>query len=169
METSKNIRPVTNRLLRHFNIMTDTEFRKDTMTNIFTQLLGHFHADFSLSVRNIHSQLVEAGISVYEDVRNTFKPSNTNPHYNYHFRDIWKVFKGICGASSNHIVWAKDALKLWYNENMRIYHDRLSTEEDRVVFKNIVKNRFPDLGFEKEEIISQDRTIFGNFAQEMIK
>ena len=115
METSRNIRPVTNRLIRHFNVMTDTEFGRDTMTNIFTQLLAHFHADFSLSVQNIQSQLVEAGISIYEDVRNTFKSNSINPHYNFHFRDIWKVFKGVCEASSEHVVWAKDVLKLWYN------------------------------------------------------
>jgi len=115
METSRNIRPVTNRLIRHFNVMTDTEFGRDTMANIFAQLLAHFHANFSLSVQNIQSQLVEVGISIYEDVRNTFKSNNINPHYNFHFRDIWKVFKGVCEASSEHVVWAKDVLKLWYN------------------------------------------------------
>jgi len=44
---------------------------------------------------------------------------------------------------------------------MRIYHDRLSSEKDRTVFKKLLKARFPELGYEKEEIINQDRTVFG--------
>ena len=58
METSRGLAPVTSRLVRHFNVMTDTEFGKETMTNIFTQLLTHFHQGFSPSVTNIHSQMV---------------------------------------------------------------------------------------------------------------
>ena len=63
-------------------------------------------------------------------------------------------------------VWAKDALKLWYNENMRVYHDRMSNEEDRSWFKNMMAGFFPDFGYEKEEIMSSERTIFGSFVQE---
>ena len=58
METSRGLAPVTSRLVRHFNVMTDTEFGKETMTNIFTQLLTQFHQGFSPSVTNIHSQMV---------------------------------------------------------------------------------------------------------------
>ena len=127
METSR-INPVSNRLVRHFNVMTDTEFSKETMSTIFNQLLSHFHQGFNPSVVNLHSQMVEAGISVYEQTRNKLVSSSVNPHYDFHFRDIWKVFKGISSASNEHTKWAKDALKLWYNENMRIYNDRLSCE-----------------------------------------
>ena len=93
METSRGLAPVSDRLVRHFNVMTDTAFGKETMTTIFSQLLSHFHKGFSPSVVNIHSQMVEAGISVYEQTKLKLTPSNNNPHYDFHFRDIWKVFK----------------------------------------------------------------------------
>ena len=149
--------------------MTDTEFGKETMTTIFSQLLSHFHQGFSPSVTNIHSKMVEAGISIYQQTRSKLALTKINPHYDFHFRDIWKVFKGICGASAEHTHWAKDAIRLWYNENMRIYHDRLSCEEDRITFRNIVDGFFPEFGFEKEEVMTSDRTVFGRFSSKGYK
>ena len=32
----------------------------------------------------------------------------------------------------------QDLIKLWYHENMRVFHDRLTTEEDRAYLKNIL-------------------------------
>ena len=169
METSGGLPRVTNRLLRHFNVMTDTELGKETMSTIFSQLLSHFHQGFSPFVRNIHSQMISAGISLYEQTRNKLTTSNDNPHYNFHFRDVWKVFRGISNASSTHTRWAKDALKLWYNENMRVYYDRLSCGEDRTSFKDTIDGFFPEFGFEKEEVMTSDVVMFENFTADGYK
>jgi dynein heavy chain, axonemal len=115
MEAYGGAATVSNRLIRHFNLMTETEFGRDTMTSIFSQLLSHFHKGIGLSVRNIHSQLIEASLSVYGKVRDYFTPNSKTPHYIFNFRDVWKVFRGLGSASLQHVNWAKDALKLWYN------------------------------------------------------
>ena len=43
---------------------------------------------------------------------------------------------------------------------MRVYHDRLSSEEDRTFFKNLLDGYFPEFGYEKEEIMNENRLIF---------
>jgi dynein heavy chain, axonemal len=59
----------------------------------------------------------------------------------------------------------KDLLKLWYHENMRVFHDRLTTGEDRVYLINMLSSFFKDFGFEKEEILTSERILFGDFTQ----
>jgi dynein heavy chain len=60
------------------------------------------------------------------------------------------VFQGLCSASSKHVIEAKDLVKLWYHENMRVFHDRLTTSEDRSYLMNMLASFFKDFGYEKE-------------------
>lgn len=49
------------------------------------------------------------------------------------------------------IAELKDVLKLWYHENMRVFHDRLTTDEDREYLKKMLEGYFKDFGFESRE------------------
>lgn len=48
---------------------------------------------------------------------------------------------------------------------MRVFHDRLTTSEDRLYLINMLSSFFKDFGFEKEEVISVERILFGDFTQ----
>lgn len=54
-------------------------------------------------------------------------------------------------------------VRLWYHENMRIFHDRLIDEEDRDYLKNMLITQFEKFNLEKETVLSLDRIIFGDF------
>ena len=60
---------------------------------------------------------------------------------------------------------ARNAIKLWYHENMRVFHDRLTTEFDRQYLKMILTDFFESFSFKKEEIIDVERIIFADFMQ----
>lgn len=47
---------------------------------------------------------------------------------------------------------------------MRVFHDRLTTEEDRSYLKNMLISYFNDFGFEKSEIIDVERILFADFT-----
>ena len=60
----------------------------------------------------------------------------------------------------------KDLVKLWYHENMRVFHDRLTTNEDREYLKKMLAGMFKDFGFETfEDVIDVERVLFGDFVQ----
>ena len=40
--------------------------------------------------------------------------------------------------------------KLWFNENMRVFHDRLTTEDDRVYIKSLLTSHFEKFNLIKE-------------------
>lgn len=80
-------------------------------------------------------------------------------------RDIWRVFQGVCSGSPKNILDVKDLLRLWFHENMRVFHDRLTTDEDRVLLKNMLIDYFKDFGYGKDDIIDMDRILFCDFYQ----
>lgn len=76
---------------------------------------------------------------VYEKVRKELLPTPTKSHYLFNLRDISKVFQGVCLSHPKVILEKQDLVRLWYHENMRIFHDRLIDDADRKYFKNILR------------------------------
>lgn len=46
---------------------------------------------------------------------------------------------------------------------MRVFHDRLTTEDDRIFFKQLLADNFEKFGLKKEEVLNKERIIFGDF------
>ena len=71
----------------------------------------------------------------------------------------------MCSATAKQIVEVKDLLRLWYHENMRVFHDRLTTGEDRTYLMNMLTSFFKDFEYEKEDVLNVERILFGDFTQ----
>ena len=95
---------ITNRVIRHFNVIAYTDLDKDVINNIFSQLMTNFYRKFSENVRNIQPQVIQAVLNVYDKVRQELLPTPSKSHYTFNLRDIWRVFQGLCSASSKHVV-----------------------------------------------------------------
>lgn len=54
-------------------------------------------------------------------------------------------------------------VRLWYHENMRVFHDRLVDEADRIYFKELLRNQFEVFKLKEEEILNSERIIYGDF------
>lgn len=55
-------------------------------------------------------------------------------------------------------------VRLWYHENLRVFHDRLIDEPDRVYFKEILKEQITVFGLEEEEVLNCERIMYGDFG-----
>lgn len=91
-------------------------------------------------------------------------PTPSKNHYLFNMRDIWRVVQGICGSSSRYVLDPNDAVRLWYHENMRVYHDRLTTESDRTIFKNMLNDKITTyFNLKVKDVINAERIIYGDF------
>jgi dynein heavy chain len=106
---------------------------------------------------------VDTVLLVYNRVKKELLPTPKKSHYTFNLRDINKVFQGVCSASIKFCGEPLQIVKLWYHENMRVFHDRLINQEDRTYLMNILKDLFPKYNFTDEQVLSEERIIFGDF------
>lgn len=133
---------ITNRYTRHFNVIAYTELNGSTVNEIFSVLVQSYLRKFNDPIKNMLQTLIGSVLSFYNQVKVTMLPTPAKSHYTFNLRDIWKVFQGICSASPKSTGDVTSMVRLWYHENMRVFHDRLTTEEDRVLLKNMLKSGF---------------------------
>jgi len=156
---------ITNRLVRHFNMLTYTELDEATIEYIFGTIVEFFLKRFNDSIKNIQKSLVESVLHVYNTVKAELRPTPAKSFYTFNLRDISKVFQGICSANSKNYTEPAQIVRLWYHENLRVFHDRLTTEEDRAFLKDILKSQFDKFKTKSEDVLNAERIIFGDFMQ----
>ncbi|CAK83095.1 unnamed protein product (macronuclear) [Paramecium tetraurelia] len=154
---------ITGRAVRHFNVLAYTELDEDVIKSIFSKIIQFFYKKFSETVQMLQMQLINSVLSIYNSVRRDLLPTPSKSHYTFNLRDINKVFQGICSILPKNCQEPAQLVKLWYHENMRVFHDRLINEQDRVYFKQLLTQFFVDFGLKQEEVLDQERIIFCDF------
>ncbi|KAL4440889.1 hypothetical protein ABPG74_009302 [Tetrahymena malaccensis] len=158
---------ITARCTRHFNILAYPELERTIINQLFQTLVKHFFKKFDTSIKEAVPQLVESVIEVYYKVKNELLPTPSKSHYTFNMRDISKVFQGMCSATTNTKTCSEVPvlIRLWYHENMRVFHDRLTTDQDRQYLKEILSDFFQKFNITKEEVLTTQRVIFTDFLQ----
>lgn len=67
-------------------------------------------------------------------------PTPDKSHYIFNLRDLSKCIQGILQASSLHYNMEIQILRLFYHETTRVFHDRLINEEDKNIFKQLMRS-----------------------------
>ena len=137
---------ITDRLLRHFNITCLTEMTDDQMQYIFKVILSAMLNRLQEEPRALIDVLISSTIQVYNKVRKDLKPIPSKTHYTFNLRDIAKILQGVSIVAQQTIKTPVALARLWYHENMRVFHDRLTTEDDRVYLKSLLSNTSLNFG-----------------------
>jgi dynein heavy chain len=91
---------ITDRMVRHFNVLSYTETDDATITVIFNKIVAAYLATFNEEIVGKLEKTVNMVIDVYNVVKKKLKPTPAKSHYTFNLRDVSKVFQGICGASA---------------------------------------------------------------------
>ena len=130
--------PVTNRLQRHYNYLTYTELAPESVSMIFTKILGRFFSAFEAEVKEQLTKLVEATKVVYAGVQQRLKPTPNKSHYTFNLRDMSKIFQGVCSAHQKTVATKVQLLQLWLHEAQRVFADRMIDDTDKGVLAELV-------------------------------
>ncbi|KEG11834.1 dynein heavy chain [Trypanosoma grayi] len=127
---------VSQRFLRHFNLIAFPEVDEDNMRRIFVSILDSYFKPFGEDVRGKLTFIVNASIDIFHTVTKELRPTPSRPHYLFNLRDLAKVMSGLLKATPKTTSNLVGLLRLWVHEEMRTFKDRLTTVEDRQWFDN---------------------------------
>eukprot|EP00741_Cyanophora_paradoxa_P002452 tig00000076_g2377.t1 len=157
--------PVTNRFIRHFNMMSFTELENDSLSRIFNTILSTFLTSiFPTNISNVGQNMVKASIEVYQTICVELLPTPAKSHYTFNLRDLAKVIQGILNADEKKVAEPQDLVRLWCHESLRVFSDRLVNNEDRDWFRNLLKGQMrKHFSMEWDDVVTTERLIYGDF------
>ncbi|EQC41008.1 hypothetical protein, variant 1 [Saprolegnia diclina VS20] len=158
---------ITQRYIRYFNLINFVSFDSTSLKLIFSKISDWFLMNFPASIKAMTTPVVAATIDIYDNISSTLLPTPAKSHYTFNLRDLSKVFQGISLGTPDVLKDAKDVVRLWSHECLRVFHDRLIDQSDRSWFLNVlgetVQTHFT-LNYVKDVRGPNEVLIYGNFG-----
>ena len=127
-------------MLRHFNLVSVCDFDDASLTRVYGQIADWWcrRARLPSDVAGKTQNLVKATLEIYNTIKLQLLPTPSKSHYTYNMRDLSKVWQGVSMVGNV----KKDlgaVVRLWAHESLRVFHDRLVDDADRMWFFDFVK------------------------------
>jgi len=132
---------ISPRLLRHLNMVSLANFDDDTLQRIFGTILHWYFSKNSFSADIIKNEykIVNSTLEIYKMAMSELLPTPMKSHYLFNLRDFAKVIYGICMSDRDLITSVEVLVRLWTHECWRVFADRLTNEEDRLLMLRSVR------------------------------
>jgi dynein heavy chain len=143
-----------------FNITFPSE---DSLRKIYSSILhGHLQA-FSKEVKGIVEDITTCTLELYKKVIHDLPPTPSKFHYIFNMRDLSRVTHGLCLTTPDRFNEPAKMVRVWRNECLRVYYDRLINSKDKDLVKDhvaqLIGQHFPD----SLETASIEPILFGDY------
>ena len=114
-------------LFNVFSIASPTNFVLDA---IYSRIAEARFLSFPGGVRAAAAKFTGAALRLYNFVVEKLPPTPSKFHYIWNLRDLSRVFEGVCLATEDTCGSGAQVVRLFRNECLRVFCDRLTTSED---------------------------------------
>lgn len=156
--------PVDPRFIALFTVISVIFPSDESLDLIYRSILMTHAESFTDDVKSAASKITQMTLKLYKDLVIKLPPTPSKFHYVFNLRDLSRVYEGLLLSSPEKFSSGKQLVRLWRNECLRIFHDRLITEEDRNIVANelvggLIKSNFAG---EQTDILANP-ILFGDF------
>lgn len=123
-------------------------------------------------MQDLADSVVNAAIDIYRRIMEDLLPTPMKSHYVFNLRDLSKCVQGVLQADSGSLREGADLIRLFSHECLRVFHDRLTTVDDKNYFYKLLADvntrsfGSPVLELPEDNVISKPPMIlFGDFMQ----
>ena len=103
------------------------------------------------------------------EISKNLLPTPSKFHYIFNLRDISRIYEGLCLANPDHFERSEQIVRLWRNESLRVFHDRLVNESDKDYVSKLI-NRIVIDNFEPSEVyVTKNPILFTGYNRRDVK
>jgi len=121
----------------------------ENLQRIYNNILSGYFKPFPNEIVEIIEKVTDSTLKLYKQIVEMLPRTPVKFHYIFNLRDLSRVYEGLSRADPENFGTKASVVKLWRNEAMRVFCDRLINEEDRTLvgeklIPTIVKANFED-------------------------
>ena len=140
---------VLDRLQRHFAVFATSMPERADLYRIYGQIFGAHLAKFPAEVKQLADTITYATIDLHTQITKVFLPTAVLFHYQWNMRELGNIFQGLTKSLPQIHNQPATFARMWYNECVRTFRDRMPRDTDLVKFDEIIlaqqRASFPEL------------------------
>ncbi|KAG2382028.1 hypothetical protein C9374_005820 [Naegleria lovaniensis] len=151
------------RILSKFNIL-NISFPSDySIEHIYNSILTHHLSNFSPEIQNIGPKITACTIKLYKNLVSSLPPTPAKFHYLFNLRDLSRIYEGLCLSTIDKQNEIAKFVRLWRNECLRVFHDRLISAADKNLTISAIEEEVKSSFGTVSEPVLKNPIVFGDF------
>lgn len=117
-------------LFTTFNLVFPSQ---ENLQRIYNSILGNHLKKFPNEIQDLTAKITDMTLKLYRQIVELLPRTPVKFHYIFNLRDLSRVYEGLTRSTIDKFTTKESIIRLWRNEALRVFNDRLINEEDRVV------------------------------------
>ncbi|CAK4656794.1 hypothetical protein LEN26_006663 [Aphanomyces euteiches] len=152
------------RFVALFNVYNLTPPTKDVLRNIYGSILTTYLRNFNPSVKEAGTKLTDMLLRLFDVIVEKLPPTPSKFHYIFNLRDLGRVCEGVCMATVDKFDTSGKLVRLWRNEVLRIFSDRLTSANDITLVDTALSSLIKEVFPQDAESALVNPSIYGDYA-----
>ncbi|XP_072367150.1 dynein axonemal heavy chain 10 isoform X2 [Scyliorhinus torazame] len=151
------------RFISLFCVFNVTFPAEESLFSIYASILKGHTLTFTEELQAICIKMTSATLELYNLIVQSLPPTPSKFHYIFNLRDLSRVYSGLVLATPERFQTVGQMVRLWRNECLRVFHDRLINEEDKKLVQGhiakLIEEHFPSV----TDQAMRDPILFGDY------
>ncbi|KAL2608324.1 hypothetical protein R1flu_026897 [Riccia fluitans] len=149
--------PVDPRFISLFSVF-EIQFPEDSsLAHIYNSILDAHARILSPQIQSFVKTITEMTLGLYAFIVEKLPPTPSRFHYIFNLRDLSRIYEGLTLSTPDKFKTVPEIVRLWRNECLRIFFDRLINEKDKETvttkLEEIVTERLQEMPGATEQIL----------------
>ncbi|TWW60421.1 Dynein heavy chain 10, axonemal [Takifugu flavidus] len=136
----------------------------DSLNLIYSSIIKGHTKPFTESIQNICDKVTFCTLELYKSIIADLRPTPSKFHYIFNLRDLSRVYNGLTLTGPDRFSTVSQFVRVWRNECLRIFHDRLIDETDKNLVQGLIKKLVDEHFNSDMEAVMTDPILFGDYS-----
>lgn len=118
------------RFISLFSVFNITFPSETSLRRIYSSILSGHLQSFPKPIQDLVELITTSTLEFYHNVIRELPPTPSKFHYIFNLRDLSRVYQGLCQSTPDRFDIPAKFVRVWRNECLRVFCDRLTTEAD---------------------------------------
>ncbi|XP_042636525.1 dynein axonemal heavy chain 10 [Orycteropus afer afer] len=151
------------RFISLFNVFNVPFPSEESLHLIYSSILKGHTSTFCENVVAVSDTLTLCTLALYRTIIQELPPTPSKFHYIFNLRDLSRVFNGLVLTSPERFQTVPQMVRVWRNECLRVFHDRLINEADKQLVQGHIGSLVGEHFKDDLEMVMRDPILFGDF------
>uniref|UniRef100_A0AAY5K1P1 AAA+ ATPase domain-containing protein n=1 Tax=Esox lucius TaxID=8010 RepID=A0AAY5K1P1_ESOLU len=130
---------------------------------IYSSILKGHTRPFEECIQNMCDKLTFCTLELYKNIIKDLPPTPSKFHYIFNLRDLSRVYSGLVLTNAERFLTVAQFVRVWRNECLRVFHDRLINEIDKALVQGHIKNLIDEHFRSDLESAMRDPILYGDY------
>ncbi|CAL8251349.1 unnamed protein product [Boreogadus saida] len=151
------------RFLSLFSVFNIPFPQEEALHLIYASILRGHTKPFDANIQNVCDKVTFCTLELYKAIIKDLPPTPSKFHYIFNLRDLSRVYNGLTLTNAERILTVTQFVRVWRNECLRVFHDRLINEKDKSLVQGHLKNLIEEHFKSDLEAAMRDPILFGDY------